>query len=123
MPAEPLRFLPCRQIVAAAQPWISSDLPEGFEELWCYCNTLKIFEQRHIAGRIAWSHDQRIRRIGGLMMMIGSLTSSEQTAAIKEVFATSDVRTLVANHLGICVGRVTDEAHFMNDLGADWLEC
>src|SRR5262245_28493357 len=55
-------------------------------------------------------------------MTIGSLTSTEQTMAIKEVFATSDVRTLIANHLGISVGRVTDEAHFTNDLGADWLD-
>ena len=59
--------------------------------------------------------------LGGLMMMIGSLTPNEQTTAIKEVFATSDVRTLIANHLGISVGRITDEAHFTNDLGADWL--
>ena len=55
-------------------------------------------------------------------MMIGSLTPSEQATAIKEAFATSDVRTLIANHLGISVGRVTDEAHFTNDLGADWLD-
>jgi acyl carrier protein len=55
-------------------------------------------------------------------MTIGSLTSTEQTTAIKEVFATNDVRTLVANHLGISVGRVTDEAHFTHDLGADWLD-
>ena len=55
-------------------------------------------------------------------MMIGSLTPSEQTTAIKEVFATNDVRTLVANHLGVSVRRVTDEAHFTNDLGADWLD-
>ncbi len=54
--------------------------------------------------------------------MIGSLTPSEQATAIKEAFATSDVRTLIANHLGISVGRVTDEAHFTNDLGADWLD-
>jgi acyl carrier protein len=120
MPTEPLR-LPCLQIIAGAQPSISSDLLGGFEELLCYCNTLRIFEQRHIAGRIAWSHDQGIQRTGGLMMINGSLTPSEQTAAIREVFATSDVRTLIANHLGISVGRVTDEAHFTNDLGADWL--
>jgi hypothetical protein len=31
------------------------------------------------------------------MMTIGGLTSSEQTTAIKEVCATNDVRTLVAN--------------------------
>jgi len=62
------------------------------------------------------------QRIGGLMMMIGSSTPSKQTTAVKEVFATNDVRTLVANHLGVSVGRVTDEAHFTNDLGADWLD-
>jgi len=33
-----------------------------------------------------------------------------------------DVRTLVAKHLGVSVDRVTDEAHFTNDLGADWLD-
>ena len=55
-------------------------------------------------------------------MTIGSLTSTEQTAAIKEVFATDDVRTVVADHLGVSIGRVTDEAHFTHDLGADWLD-
>src|SRR5262245_18083597 len=35
----------------------------------------------------------------GLIMMIGSLILSEQTTAIKEVFASSDVLTLVAKHL------------------------
>jgi acyl carrier protein len=40
----------------------------------------------------------------------------------QQVFATSDVRTLVANHLGVSVRRVTDEAHFTNDLGADWFD-
>jgi acyl carrier protein len=56
------------------------------------------------------------------MMMIGSLTPSEQTTAIKEVCASNDARTLVANLLGVSVCRVTDEAHFTNDLGADWLD-
>lgn len=56
------------------------------------------------------------------MTMNGSSTPSEQTTAIKEVFATSDVRTLVANHLGVSVARVTDEAHFTTDLGADWFD-
>ena len=55
-------------------------------------------------------------------MTIGSLTSTEQTTAIKEVLAINDVRTLVANHLGVSVGRVTDQAHFTHDLGADWLD-
>ena len=36
-----------------------------------------------------------------------------------EVLASNDVRTLIANQLGVDVKRVTDEAHFTNDLGAD----
>jgi hypothetical protein len=36
----------------------------------------------------------------------GNLISSEQTAAIKAAFATIDIRTLVANHLGVSVARV-----------------
>jgi acyl carrier protein len=55
-------------------------------------------------------------------MSIAGLTSTEQTTGIKAVFAASDVRALIANHLGVSVGRVTDEAHFTNDLGADWLD-
>jgi acyl carrier protein len=49
-------------------------------------------------------------------MTIDSLISSNQTTPI------SHVRTLIANHLGVSVGRVTDEAHFTDDLGADWLD-
>ena len=39
-----------------------------------------------------------------------------------EVLASYDVRTLIANQLGVDVKRVTDEAHFTDDLGADWLD-
>jgi acyl carrier protein len=55
-------------------------------------------------------------------MTIGSLTWSRPTAAVKEGLATKDVRTLIADHLGVDVKRVTDEAHFAEDLGADWLD-
>jgi hypothetical protein len=48
-------------------------------------------------------------------MTAGNLISSEQTAAIKAAFATIDVRTLVANHLGVSVTLVTDRAHFTNE--------
>src|SRR5262249_37410958 len=58
----------------------------------------------------------------GLAMSIVGPTSTEQTTAIKAVFVVNDVRALVANHLGVSVGRVTDEAHFTDDLGADWLD-
>jgi len=60
--------------------------------------------------------------MGGLIMTIGGLTSSDQTTAIKAAFAANDVRTLIANHLGVSIGRVTDDAHFTHDLGADWLD-
>jgi acyl carrier protein len=55
-------------------------------------------------------------------MTIARLKSSQKATAMREVLASNDVRTLVANHLGVSVGRVTDEAHFTNDLGADWLD-
>ena len=55
-------------------------------------------------------------------MSIAGLTSTEQTTAIKAVFAANDVRALIANHLGVNVRRVTDDAHFTDDLGADWLD-
>src|SRR5262249_13940185 len=35
---------------------------------------------------------------------------------------TNDVRTLVAKHIGVSVDRITDEAHFTNDLRRDWLD-
>jgi len=50
------------------------------------------------------------------------LTPSDQTTASKEVIATSAIRTLVAKHFGVSLGRVTDEMHFTQDLGADWLD-
>jgi acyl carrier protein len=55
-------------------------------------------------------------------MTIARLKSSQKATAMREVLASNDVRTLVAKHLGVSVGRVTDEAHFTNDLGADWLD-
>jgi acyl carrier protein len=60
--------------------------------------------------------------LGGLAMSIAGLTSTEQTTAIEAVFVANDVRALIANHLGISVSCVTDEAHFTTDLGADWLD-
>jgi acyl carrier protein len=55
-------------------------------------------------------------------MTIASLKSSQKTRAMREVLASNDVRTLIANQLGVDVKRVTDEAHFTDDLGADWLD-
>ena len=60
-------------------------------------------------------------RFGGLIMTIASLKWSQKATATREVLASNDVRTLIANQLGVDVKRVTDEAHFTDDLGADWL--
>jgi acyl carrier protein len=49
-------------------------------------------------------------------MTIDSFISHNQTTPIREV------RMLIASHLGVSIGRVTDEAHFTQDLGADWLD-
>src|SRR5262245_38659446 len=58
----------------------------------------------------------------GCSMTIGTLTPSKRTRAINEVLASDDIRTVVANHLGVSVDRVRDAAHFSQDLGADWLD-
>ena len=55
-------------------------------------------------------------------MTIASLKWSEKATATREVLAPNDVRTLIANQLGVDVKPVTDEAHFTDDLGADWLD-
>src|SRR5215469_11255937 len=61
-------------------------------------------------------------RFGGLVMTIASLRSSLKATTMREVLASNDVRTLIANQLGVGVKRVTDEPHFTDDLGADWLD-
>ena len=55
-------------------------------------------------------------------MTIASLKSSQKATATKDVLASNDVRTLIANQLSVDIKRVTDEAHFTDDLGADWLD-
>ena len=45
-------------------------------------------------------------------MTIGSLKWSQKATATREVLASNDVRTLIANQLGVDIKRVTDEAHF-----------
>jgi acyl carrier protein len=37
-------------------------------------------------------------------------------------FDTDRVRTLIAEYLGVDAKRVTDDAHFSDDLGLDWLD-
>ena len=54
--------------------------------------------------------------------MVFSSLSFTQRISGKEGLEAGEVRALVAKHLNVNVGRVTDEAHLRNDLGADWLD-
>jgi acyl carrier protein len=56
------------------------------------------------------------------MMSIASMPMIEQTTAMRGDLASGKIRALIAKHLGIEIERVTDDAHFANDLGADWLD-
>ena len=57
----------------------------------------------------------------GLVVVMTILSSS-----IQRIPATKDrlieIRTLIAEHLDVDIERVTDETHFIDDLGADWLD-
>src|SRR5947209_5741676 len=57
-----------------------------------------------------------LRRIGDLIMTI------QRPSGMKGDSTTRNIRTLIAEHLRVEVERVTDEAHFLDDLGADWLD-
>jgi acyl carrier protein len=55
-------------------------------------------------------------------MTITSSKWSQKATATRKVLASNDFRTIIANQLGVGIKRVTDEAHFTDDLGADWLD-
>ena len=65
---------------------------------------------------------QVIQQFGGPVMTIASLKIESNVTVREEVVAAKDVRTLIARQLGVDVKRITDEAHFTDDLGADWLD-
>jgi acyl carrier protein len=55
-------------------------------------------------------------------MTIASLKIESNATLREEVLAAKHIRTLIAHQLGVDIKRVTDEAHFADDLGADWLD-
>jgi acyl carrier protein len=55
-------------------------------------------------------------------MTFESLSSTQQTTTRKEDFDAGNVRPFIAGHLNIDVRRVTDNAHFRDDLEPDWLD-
>ena len=55
-------------------------------------------------------------------MIYNALTSNERASARSGGLLTDKIHALIAEHLGVDIKRVTDEAHFTADLGADWLD-
>jgi acyl carrier protein len=45
-----------------------------------------------------------------------------RTGTTDDGVTSSDIRTLIAARLGVAIERLTDEAHFVDDLGAGWLD-
>jgi acyl carrier protein len=54
-------------------------------------------------------------------MTFHSLSCTQGTSA-RESIKVDEIRALVAKHLHVDIKRVTDEAHFGDDLGANWLD-
>jgi len=46
----------------------------------------------------------------------------EPATAMKDGLGWGKLRALIAQHLGVGIERVTDDAHFADDFGADWLD-
>ena len=55
-----------------------------------------------------------------IVMTLSSLSPTQRSAP-QVNFDSNRVRTLIAKYLGVDAKRVTDEAHFSDDLGLDWL--
>jgi acyl carrier protein len=53
------------------------------------------------------------------MAMPRAITTQHPTRA---GLGSEQLRQLIAQHFGVALERVTDEAHFADDLGADWLD-
>lgn len=58
----------------------------------------------------------------GLIMNFSSSSCTQGTSARESIKVKDEIRALVARHLDVDIKRVTDEAHFDDDLGADWLD-
>lgn len=55
-------------------------------------------------------------------MTMRSLSWQHRTAVVEDSVASWEIRRLIAEHLGIAVEHVIDDAHLADDLGADWLD-
>jgi acyl carrier protein len=55
-------------------------------------------------------------------MTFSSLSLTQRTSATEASLEGNEVRSFVAKHLKVDIKRITDEAHFRDDLGVDWLD-
>jgi len=68
-------------------------------------------------------HAPLSRLVGGdSELAMGTSTSSVSKVTPMNENVAIKVRDLIAEHLGIDAKRVSNEAHFRKDLGADWLD-
>jgi acyl carrier protein len=51
-----------------------------------------------------------------------TISSIRRIPASDRSFNIPEIRALIAEHLDADIERVTDDAHFIDDLGADWLD-
>jgi len=103
------------------------NLPVCFDDLWVH-NSNRSDDRRAGTTRATLRSGFHgplpvLYRFGGAIITIASLKWSQKATATREILASNDLRTLIASQLGVDVKRVTDEAHFTDDLGADWLDC
>jgi acyl carrier protein len=61
-------------------------------------------------------------RIGGLIMTMHCASWPHRTGNADDDVTSLDIRSLIAIRLGVAIERVSDEAHFVDDLGAGWLD-
>ena len=55
-------------------------------------------------------------------MSTRSSQQSHRTRELRAELESNNVRTFIADQLGVDVESITDRSHFMDDLGADWLD-
>jgi acyl carrier protein len=55
-------------------------------------------------------------------MTMRSSSWQHRTAVAHDSAASWEIRRVIADHLGIAIEHVSDDAHLADDLGADWLD-
>jgi acyl carrier protein len=86
-----------------------------------FCNIRNFFKGRQIKLQIAVLDAVVAQRIREILMTLGSMSPALRTAP-KVNFNIERLRALIAEYTGVDPERVTDEAHFSDDLHLDRLD-